>query len=29
VVDSIADNEAYLAFNVRPVEKIIAILKGE
>jgi hypothetical protein len=29
IIDSIADNEAYLAFNVKPVEKIIAILKGE
>ena len=27
VIDSIADNEAYLEFNVKPVEKIICILK--
>ncbi len=26
IIESVSDNEAYLAFNVRPVEKIIRIL---
>ena len=29
IVDSVSDNEAYLSFNVLPVERAIKILKGK